>query len=127
MKYVMNLYPILGAFFLSTVVFTGCDKSSSINSLVPDCEKEAATSTWKAIQGTILTKYKCVDCHNENLTEGGLDLRPEVAYQNLVLAKSKTTGYGESYLVFPGDHDLSLLFTKLEAKSVGTTLPQDLG
>jgi len=51
--------------------------------------------------------------------EGGLDLRPENAYANLVNIAASS---GELPLVFPADEERSVLYLKVEAKTLGTDL-----
>lgn len=91
------------------------------------CEDVAATSTWEAIQRTIFARYQCVTCHNDELTRGGLDLRPEVAWENLIHAPSEATMGDTNVRVFPGDQDLSILYYKLEAALTGEQLPDSAG
>src|SRR5207237_238030 len=47
-------------------------------------------STWEAIQNTIFARHDCANvlCHGGATPQGGLDLRPDVAYKNLVQVAS---------------------------------------
>jgi hypothetical protein len=63
----------------------------------------------------------CGDCHSVG-GNGGLDLRPGVAWDNLVDVAS--TGYAQQRVV-PGQPNLSLLYLKLAgAAGVGDRMPQ---
>ncbi|MGB5809716.1 MAG: hypothetical protein WBG86_04245, partial [Polyangiales bacterium] len=57
-------------------------------------------------------------CHGET-TEGGLDLRTESAYANLINVPGESA---DLVRVFPGDEDSSLLYLKLAAKTDGIDL-----
>ncbi len=85
-----------------------------------DCESgQSYESTWEAIQDVIFARHGCADdvCHGSSAS-GGLDLRPGVAYANLVEARSVGSSYPR---ITPGDNDRSFLWLKLAAK----TLPDD--
>lgn len=60
-------------------------------------------------------------CHGAPASEaeGGLDLRPETAYQNLVNIQASS---GELPRVFPADEELSVLYLKVAAKTLGTDI-----
>jgi hypothetical protein len=91
------------------------------------CDSLAATSTFDAIQRGIFERHNCIGCHNDTLTEGGLDLRAEVAHENLVNAPA-TNPWGDLEVrVFPGEQAESLLYQKLEAKVNGTEIPAEAG
>jgi hypothetical protein len=80
-------------------------------------------STFAAIQKVIFENRGCTEsvCHGAPASTGNgfLDLRPEVAYQNLVSQPSQTVpGW---FRVFPGQRDRSLLFINVAAK----TLPDE--
>lgn len=88
-----------------------------------DCEENNFSSTFEAIQKVIFEKRQCTDavCHGgpPSTANGGLDLRPDVAYDNLVSKPSQTVpGW---FRVFPGQRDRSLLFVNVGAK----TLPDE--
>ena len=127
MKHVLSRYSFLGPILLSSFLLTGCDKSSSEDSLVPDCDTQAAASTFQAIQAVIFEGRQCITCHNSDTTKGDLDLSPEVAHQNLVNAASKLSWVPDSRRVFPGENGLSFLYHKVEAATKGLTLPQAHG
>jgi hypothetical protein len=81
----------------------------------PACEGTDHESTWAAIQEVIFERSSCINgpCHGEGAS-GGLDLRPEVAYENLLEAPSAISSLER---VEPGDKDRSVLFLKLAAKT----------
>ena len=91
------------------------------------CDELAATSTWEAIQKTIFVRHNCVGCHNDTITEGGLDLRPEVAWENLVYQDSVATMKNYNHRIFPGDQDASMFFKKMQVGVTGEELPQSAG
>lgn len=85
-----------------------------------DCAK-TYDSTWELIQDSIFEKHGCTSsiCHGAGAAGGGLDLRPEVAYQNLVDVPSVTVPGMRR--IFPGEKTRSLFFVNMAAK----TLPDD--
>src|SRR5262245_49286915 len=89
-----------------------------------DCEENNFPSTFAAIQKVIFENRGCTNqvCHgtDANLAvNGGLDLRPDVAYDNLVNKPAESVpGW---FRVFPGQRDRSLLFQNVAAK----TLPDE--
>src|SRR5262249_18301605 len=74
-----------------------------------------------AIQSVIFEKHSCTQsvCHGAS-AQGGLDLSPAVAYQNLVQVQSTNSDLPR---VQPGDKDRSFLWLKLAAKTDPTQLP----
>src|SRR5262245_26930060 len=73
------------------------------------------SSTFEAIQKLVFEKDQCTNpvCHGADPGTGNgfLDLRPEVAYDNLVNKPSQTVpGW---FRVFPGERDRSLLYLNL--------------
>lgn len=72
-------------------------------------------STFEAIQATVFEQAGCANslCHGE-ATEGGLDLRPLVAYDNLVGVRAKGSSLN---LVAPRKSSDSYLYHKLSAKT----------
>jgi hypothetical protein len=85
-----------------------------------NCEGNNFTSTFAAIQKVIFENRGCLNnvCHGADpgTGNGGLDLRPDVAYANLVSKPAETVpGW---YRVFPGQRDRSLLFLNLAAKTL---------
>jgi hypothetical protein len=94
------------------------------------CPCEApATSTFAAIQTAIFERHGCTQsvCHGSAPGQGGLDLRSEVAYANLVDAPS--TILPSQQRVEPGAKEQSLLWRKLAASTLdlqgvpGTAMP----
>ena len=75
------------------------------------------TSTWGAIQ-TMFERHGCTEaiCHG-SAESGGLDLRPDVAYAELVGAPA--TEFPGQLRVLVGDKDASLLWRKLAARTSG--------
>ena len=61
------------------------------------------------------TNQACLNCHVPGGIAGFLDLRPEVAYNNLVNAPSRQKP--GAMLVVPGDPDNSYLIQKLEGRA----------
>jgi hypothetical protein len=85
-----------------------------------NCEQNFP-STFAAIQKVIFEKRGCTNtiCHgaDANLAvNGGLDLRPDVAYDNLVSQPAQTVP--DWFRVFPGQRDRSLLFQNVAAKTI---------
>lgn len=72
--------------------------------------------TFAAIQDVVFERYGCLAaaCHG-TAASGGLDLRPELAYQNLIEAPSAGSALPR---VAPGDDDRSYLYAKLAAKTL---------
>lgn len=72
-------------------------------------------STFEAIQATVFEQAGCANslCHGE-AREGGLDLRPLVAYDNIVTADSEGSRFA---LIEPRKPDQSYLYHKLSAKT----------
>ncbi|MDG2306725.1 MAG: hypothetical protein P8R42_19145, partial [Candidatus Binatia bacterium] len=74
---------------------------------------EAFESTFGAIQQVIFEDRGCTEavCHGSS-AQGGLDLRPDVAYQNLFQAASQGSALPR---LTPGEPTQSYLFRKLQA------------
>jgi hypothetical protein len=83
-------------------------------------DKCDADSTFAQVQQQIFEGQGCTAsaCHGESAT-GGLDLRPESAYDNLINVAANS---GDYMRVFPGEQDLSLLYQKVAAKTDGIDL-----
>jgi hypothetical protein len=79
-------------------------------------------STFEAIQKVVFEKHGCSTsiCHGSTGKQGGLDLSPDVAYQNIVEVRSTET---ELNRVQPGDKDRSYLWLKLAAATDPSLLP----
>jgi len=77
--------------------------------------KCASESTFAQVQEQIFEGRGCTlsNCHGES-SQGGLDLRADVAYANLVNADSVS---GDFKRVFPAAEELSILYLKVEAKN----------
>ncbi|HET6334074.1 MAG TPA: hypothetical protein VFG30_12720 [Polyangiales bacterium] len=78
-----------------------------------DCADRKFDSTFAAIQKVVFEGHSCTNdmCHGA-ATMGGLDLRPDVAYKNLIEVKSTL---GTHFRVMPGVPGESFLFNKLRA------------
>lgn len=79
----------------------------------------AKSSTWATIQKTIFARHGCAEnaCHG-SAQSGGLDLRPKVAYENLVGVFSVL---GQQNRVERGSRQDSFLYRKLAAATEGLT------
>lgn len=77
------------------------------------CDDREYASTFAAIQKVILEGRNCTNdmCHGA-AAKGELDLRPDVAYENLVEVKSKLSA---QYRIMPGVPGESFLYNKLRA------------
>jgi len=115
----------VGALLLTLFSLAGCkDKNADTSA---DCEEVAASSTFEAIQLGIFERHNCVGCHNDSITEGGLDLRSEVAHANLVRVAAESPIKMAKQRVFPGEQAESLLYLKLAAAVHQTGLPMGAG
>jgi hypothetical protein len=78
-----------------------------------DCSDREYESTFAAIQKVILEGRSCTNdmCHGA-AAKGDLDLRPDVAYENLIEVKSKLSS---QYRIMPGVPGESFLYNKLRA------------
>jgi hypothetical protein len=132
----MRTFPrvILTCLALTALAAQGCSKSEErepTHDAGAGSEDDAAISgecdsTWKAIQRSIFEGKRCAqgECHGANKPAGGLDLRPSVAYDNLIYADSQASLTSPLYRVYPGEQALSFLYLKLAAASDETaTLP----
>jgi hypothetical protein len=101
---------------ISTLAVAGCGSSDESG----EAAKCNADSTFGQIQEQIFEARGCTasSCHGESLS-GGLDLRSEVAYENLVDVDGVA---GDFKRVFSAEDELSLLYLKVEAKNGGTSL-----
>lgn len=81
------------------------------------CEGQTFESTWEAIDRLVFERGGCrqPQCHGRVDGEGGLDLRSDVAFANLVDQPAEN---GVLDLVEPGDQDLSMLYLKLAAATL---------
>lgn len=97
-------------------LLTACGGSSAVDT---KCD---AQSTFGLVQSAFEV-HGCTNatCHGQppETAGGGLDLRPENAYASLVNAASTSADLPR---VFPGDQDLSVLYLKVAAKTLGTEL-----
>lgn len=79
----------------------------------------APTSTWEALQQTVLAGHGCTQavCHGSAPGQGNLDLRPDAAHASLVDVASSVLPSQKR--VEPGDPEQSLLWRKLAARTLG--------
>lgn len=86
-------------------------------------------STWQAVQLIILKNRGCTAavCHGERTQSGGLDLRPEHAYDELVYEQAEAQLAPAELRVEPGDEGRSLLYLKVKAAREHTQLPPEAG
>jgi len=106
---------LLAAGFLLVTACTGEDAPSADRS-VPDggaCGARSFDSTFEAIQKVVFDGYGCTNdvCHGKAVS-GGLDLRADVAYENLIEVRAQGT---DASRVLPGQASESYLFAKLRA------------
>ncbi len=102
---------------LAAVVLAACGTESSSDT-EQKCEAE---STFAQVQQQIFEGYGCTAsaCHGDS-AQGGLDLRPQSAYDNLINIPAESNRF---YMrVFPGEQDLSVLYQKVAAKTEGFSL-----
>lgn len=78
-----------------------------------DCSERQYESTFAAIQKVILEGHKCTNdmCHGA-AAMGDLDLRADVAYENLIEKKSKLS---KQFRIMPGVPGESFFYNKLRA------------
>ena len=97
-----------------TASLSGCDTGAV-----------AYASTWEAIQKTIFVRHDCANdlCHG-SAKQGGLDLRPDVAYANMIQVPS--TEAPSLNRIEPGDERRSYLWLKLLAKTSPEKLAANL-
>jgi hypothetical protein len=110
--------PLLAASAVSAFLLSACGADSNGDSGLKDCNY---ASTYDAIQATVFEVKGCTAsaCHGEELM-GGLDLRADASFEALIHQPS--TIDSSIKRVFPGDQDLSLLYSKLAAATEGTDL-----
>ena len=108
------------------IAATTTDHRSDLDSVLLTCQcppgMPSFNSTFAAIQKTIFEDHGCTQqvCHSSTSKQGGLDLSPDVAYQNLFNAPSTESSF---LRVQPGDKTRSMLWLKLAAKTDPTQLP----
>ena len=131
---------VLGLLFVLWIAGCGGGSGSGSTTAPPveqppggeDCtDGTSYDGTFEAIQEIVFERHGCTQdvCHGSS-ANGGLDLRPEVAYANLVTVPSAASRFAR---VTPGDKDRSFLWLKLAAKTlpgtvgnVGTPMPSGL-
>ena len=100
---------------ISTLAVAGCGSNDGGEAAKCDAE-----STFAQIQEQIFEARGCTasSCHGDS-PQSGLDLRADVAYQNLINVDGVA---GDFKLVFPAEEDQSLLYLKVRAKVDGSNL-----
>jgi hypothetical protein len=91
--------------------------------VAPPCgDRSSFSSTFSGIQSVIFEKHGCTNqaCHGSTAKQGGLDLSPDVAYQNLLQVPSTASPLVR---VEPGDERRSFLWLKLAAATDPSLLP----
>lgn len=85
-----------------------------------DCENGNFDTTFALIQAAIFERHGCTSaiCHGAAPGAGGLDLRPEVAYDNLVDVPAQTVPLSNWSRVLAGQASASLLWINLAAKTL---------
>jgi hypothetical protein len=81
--------------------------------------------SFERIQSIVFDGYNCTNsaCHGNSTPAGGLDLRADVAYQNLFRVNASANLSEPMQLIYPGEQALSFLYQKLAAGVNGTSLP----
>ncbi len=106
----------LPAWLMPAVVLSAC---GSDGGSTPKCN---ADSTFAVVQ-SIFDARGCTNatCHGQPAAGAGgtLDLRPDHAYENLINIPGTS---GDLVRVFPGEQELSILYLKLAAKTLGSDL-----
>lgn len=117
--------PVLGATLLGATLLScgggGGGGPTTDSDLGPQCAAERTfAGTWEGIQEVVFARHGCTEqaCHGSG-AQGGLDLSPQVAYDNLVDVPSSSSRHAR---VLPGDKDRSYLWLKLAAKTFPGTV-----
>jgi hypothetical protein len=110
------------------LTLSGCDeKLSDLTGPTPNLKPTFASIQEQIFQSSDSSgRSPCVGCHQPGGPAGGvLNLRPEVAYNNLVNVASRLKA--GAIRVIPGDPDNSYLIHKLEGRSgiFGLRMPQN--
>jgi hypothetical protein len=92
-----------------------------------DCS--AFEGSFDRIQSIIFDGYGCTNsaCHGNATPAGGLDLRPDSAYQNLFRVFAAANLAEPEQRVYPGEQAFSFLYRKLEAGVNGRPLETGAG
>jgi hypothetical protein len=116
------------AVFVACLTLSACDeKLSDLTGPTPNLQPTFASINEQIFQASDSSgRSACVGCHQPGGTAGGvLNLRPEVAYNNLVNQASRLKA--GAIRVIPGDPENSYLIHKLEGRSgiFGLRMPQN--
>ncbi len=104
----------------------GCEPAPATPTPTPggttNCDAAPFNSTFEALQKVIFEKRGCTAavCHGSTGKQGGLDLSPDVAYQNIFEVPSTEHKLRR---IEPGDRDRSYLWLKLAAATNPAALP----
>ena len=99
------------------LALAACSSDGSGTDSGTKCDAE---STFEQLQQQVFEAQGCTAsaCHGD-AAQGGLDLRADAAYDNLINVPANS---GDYLRVFPGEQDLSLLYQKVAAKTEGFEL-----
>src|SRR5262245_40699797 len=105
----LHLRPLICVFAVVSLVLTSAARADV-------CAKGSFASTFELIQKVVFENHQCSSsvCHG-SAASGGLDLSPNVAYQNLVDVPAQTAAGFDR--VRTGEKDHSLLWLNLAAKT----------
>ena len=110
--------PVQYAIGLSAALFlAACGSDPVSTGEAPKCD---ADSTFAQVQQQIFEARGCTAsaCHGQ-AAQAGLNLEPQDAYGNLINVAATSGDYAR---VFPGEQELSLLYQKVAAKTLGFQL-----
>ena len=106
--------------FISALLST-CLACSSVSLAAADgCANGSFSSTFELIQAAVFERHGCTNtlCHGGVPPAGGLDLRPQVAYDNLIDVAAQTPPVPGWSRVLVGQSEASLLWVNLAAKTL---------
>lgn len=94
-----------------------------------DVSCENFSGSFERIQELVFERTGCTNsaCHGGGASAGGLDLRADVAYDNLLRVMSTANLAQPLQRVYPGEQKNSFLYLKMEAATNGTSLPSGGG
>ncbi len=90
-----------------------------------DVSCDMFTGSFERIQELVFERAGCTNsaCHGGGASAGDLDLRADVAYDNIVRVMSSANLAQPLQRIYPGEQKNSFLYLKLEAATRGTSLP----
>ena len=93
-----------------------------------ECVLEDESSTWSALHQLVISEHGCTGCHGGAVKEAKLDLSSaEIAYNSIFNKLSSRLLSEPLHLVYPGEQAKSLLYLKMEARTLGKNLENGLG